>query len=76
MTTPRKRPAAGRKAVLPPELAAAHTTESADKHGADSDVFEFISAIDEYKRKQGRPFPTWTEILGIVKQLGYRKPAA
>ena len=62
--------------MLPPELAAAHTQESADQAGADGDVFEFISAIDEYKRKQGRPFPTWTEILGIVKRLGYRKPAA
>jgi len=37
--------------------------------------FEFVLAIDTYKRLNGRPFPSWTEILEIVKQLGYRKVA-
>ena len=36
---------------------------------------EFIRAIDRYKRKYDRPFPTWSEILLIVKQLGYTKEA-
>jgi hypothetical protein len=34
---------------------------------------EFIRAIDRYKRKFNRPFPTWSEILWIVKDLGYTK---
>ena len=34
---------------------------------------EFIRAIDRYKRKHSRPFPTWSEILLIVKELGYTK---
>lgn len=34
---------------------------------------EFIKAIDNYKRKFSKPFPTWREILGILKQLGYQK---
>ena len=34
---------------------------------------EFIKAIDNYKRKFNKPFPTWREVLGILKQLGYRK---
>ena len=38
--------------------------------------FEFVLAIDTYKRLNNRPFPTWTEILEVVKQLGYRKVAA
>ena len=37
--------------------------------------FEFVMAIDEYKRKNTRPFPTWTEVLEIIKTLGYRKVA-
>ncbi len=37
--------------------------------------FEFLMAIDEYKRKNTRPFPTWTEVLEIIKALGYRKVA-
>jgi len=34
---------------------------------------EFVRAIDRYKRKFNRPFPTWSEILAIVKELGYTK---
>jgi hypothetical protein len=33
-------------------------------------------AVDTYKRLNSRPFPSWTEVLEIVKQLGYRKVAA
>ena len=36
---------------------------------------EFIRAIDRYKRKFSRPFPTWSEVLLILKQLGYTKDA-
>ena len=37
--------------------------------------FEFLMAIDEYKKKNSRPFPTWTEVLELIKALGYRKVA-
>lgn len=36
---------------------------------------EFLKAVDEYKRVNNRPFPTWTEILDVVLYLGYRKVA-
>jgi hypothetical protein len=39
------------------------------------EVIEFITAIDEYKRARGRPFPNWSEVLEIVKGLGYAKNA-
>ena len=39
----------------------------------DKDVLEFIQAIDEYKRTEGRPFPTWSEILDVIKDLGYQR---
>ena len=35
---------------------------------------EFIVAMDYYKRTHRRPFPTWREVLGVLKSLGYRKP--
>ena len=35
----------------------------------------FMRAMDEYKRKSGRPFPTWSEVLEVVMSLGYRKVA-
>ena len=36
---------------------------------------DFLSAIEEYKRVNNRPFPTWTEVLDIVLYLGYRRVA-
>ncbi len=32
-------------------------------------------AMDEYKRANKRPFPSWTEVLEVIKYLGYRKVA-
>lgn len=37
--------------------------------------FEFLMAIEEYKRVNARPFPTWTEVLEVIQALGYRKVA-
>jgi hypothetical protein len=37
------------------------------------DVLEFIHAIDVYKRVNQRPFPNWSEILEILKGLGYSR---
>lgn len=39
------------------------------------DQVEFLKAIDAYKRDNHRPFPTWSEVLAIVRALGYRKVA-
>jgi hypothetical protein len=34
---------------------------------------EFMNALDEYKRKSGRMFPTCSEILEVIRDLGYEK---
>ena len=39
----------------------------------DADALEFIAAIDRFKKENGRPFPSWSEILLIVRQLGYKR---
>ena len=36
---------------------------------------EFMSALDDYKRRSGRMFPTCSEILEVFKALGYEKRA-
>ncbi len=36
----------------------------------------FVKALDAYKREHRRPFPTWSEVLDVLKTLGYRKPEA
>ncbi len=34
---------------------------------------EFMQAMDEYKRRSGRMFPTCSEILEVIEGIGYRK---
>jgi hypothetical protein len=34
---------------------------------------EFLLAIDRYKRTWGRVYPTWLEVLAVVKHLGYAR---
>lgn len=52
-----------------PERRAAEEGEMNDEQ------FEFLMAIDQYKQANQRPFPTWTEVLEVIKALGYRKVA-
>jgi hypothetical protein len=35
--------------------------------------FEFVMAVEMYKKVNKRLYPTWTEILEVMRQLGYRK---
>ena len=30
-------------------------------------------AMNEYKRRSGRMFPTWSEVLEVLQGLGYQK---
>jgi hypothetical protein len=49
--------------------------KAAEEGQMTDEQFEFIMAVDQYKKLNSRPFPTWTEILEILKALGYRKVA-
>ena len=33
----------------------------------------FMKAMDRYKRNNRRPFPTWSEVLEVLHDLGYRQ---
>src|SRR5207249_10231450 len=35
----------------------------------------FMKAMDLYKRANRRPFPTWSEVLEVLRSLGYRRVA-
>ena len=52
-----------------PERRAAEEGEMTDEQ------FEFLQAVRDYQQVNKRPFPTWTEVLDVVKALGYRKVA-
>lgn len=34
---------------------------------------EFMSAMQDYKQRSGRMFPTWSEVLEVLGGLGYIK---
>lgn len=34
---------------------------------------EFMRAIQDYKQRSGRMFPTWSEVLEVLRALGYEK---
>ncbi len=40
------------------------------------DEVEFMNALDHYKRKSGRMFPTCSEILEVIRGLGYVRASA
>ena len=35
---------------------------------------EFMEAMQRYKARSGRMFPTWSEVLEVLRELGYEKP--
>jgi len=37
------------------------------------DEIEFMRAMDDYKRDSGRMFPTCSEVLEVIRSLGYFK---
>ena len=41
-----------------------------------AEQFEFVKAIETYKRKKNKPFPNWVDVLDVVTTLGYRSVEA
>jgi hypothetical protein len=62
----RARNACGRRRLVDP------TTCDRDYSEAE---LEFMQAMQKYKRNSGRMFPTWSQVLEVLRGLGYRKPA-
>ena len=52
---------------IPEERKAAEEGEMNDEQ------FEFLMVIDQYKRLNRRPFPSWTEVLDFIRAMGYSK---
>jgi hypothetical protein len=49
--------------------------KAAEEGQMTDEQFDFVMAIDRYKKQNARPFPTWTEVLEVIQALGYRKVA-
>lgn len=47
--------------------------KAAEEGEMTAEQFLFLMAIDAYKRVNQKPYPTWTEVLEVIRKLGYRK---
>ena len=47
--------------------------KSAEEGQLNREQFLFLMAIEEFKRGNGRTFPSWTDVLEVIRLLGYRK---
>ncbi|MGD9789804.1 MAG: hypothetical protein AB7Q00_03950 [Phycisphaerales bacterium] len=48
-------------------------TRSAEEGEMTKEQFLFLVAIDEFKKANAKSFPTWTDVLEVIRLLGYRK---
>ena len=62
----------GRSAVPQPKMARRrHIDPTTCERDYGVDELDFMRALDAYKRSSGRMFPTCSEILEVVRSLGY-----
>ena len=47
--------------------------KAAEEGEMTNEQFEFVMAIETYKKVNKRMYPTWTVVLEVIRQLGYRK---
>jgi hypothetical protein len=50
--------------------------KSAEEGEMNPEQFLFLLAIDAFKRANAKTFPTWTDVIEIIRKLGYRKTMA
>jgi hypothetical protein len=48
----------------------------AEEGEMNKEQFMFLMAIDAFKRVNGKSFPSWSDVLEVVRKLGYRKTMA
>jgi len=48
-------------------------TRQAEEGEMSPEQFLFLMAIDTFKRANGKTFPAWTDVLEVIRLLGYRK---
>jgi hypothetical protein len=46
---------------------------AAEEGEMNTEQFEFVMAVEAYKKVNKKLYPTWTEIFEVLRQLGYRK---
>lgn len=47
--------------------------KAADEGEMTQEQFLFVMAIDLFKQVNNKTFPSWTDVLEVIRKLGYRK---
>jgi len=77
-----EKPSSAHRRIDPPERSSTSRQKSGRRRQIDpttcereytTEEVEFMNALSEYKRNSGRMFPTCSEILEVLKCLGYEK---
>ena len=48
-------------------------TRAAEEGEMTKEQFLFVQAIDAFKKANDKTFPSWTDVLEVIRLLGYRK---
>ncbi|MBY0308321.1 MAG: hypothetical protein K2Q09_06235 [Phycisphaerales bacterium] len=51
-------------------------SRAAEEGELTGEQFLFVKAIEEFKRGNNKTYPSWTDVLEVVRLLGYRKTVA
>ena len=57
---------------MPTDLVSSYY-ENFPGHDITAEEFVFLKAMERYQRTNHRRYPTWREVLFVLKSLGYRK---
>ena len=68
-----RRDASGLKRLRGPGRRRPEFNRAAEEGEFTDEQFLFVAAIDAFKRANQKTFPTWTEVLEVIRRLGYRK---
>jgi hypothetical protein len=61
---------------MPRKIGASTYSENFQGSDYTDDEFEFLKAIAAYQKRWRRRYPSWREVLFVLRCLGYRKVAA
>ncbi|MDC0295297.1 hypothetical protein OAL35_00420 [bacterium] len=62
-----------REVVAPKKQRRRHIDPTTCERDYNGGEIEFMRAMDDYKRASGRMFPTCSEVLEVIRSLGYLK---
>jgi len=68
-----RRDATGLKRLRGPGRRRPEFNRAAEEGEFTDEQFLFVMAIDAFKKANQKTFPTWTEVLEVMRKLGYRK---